>query len=197
MTIPSFRQSQFELFPGENSGQPRPPAKPFVIKDLTLNAENIIVLCIIFVVCMVLFFSFGVERGKRISFDRTIAAATTPPAMNPAVIDGNEVKAKITVVDESSAKAGLAAPNPEEKREVLELNIDEQLRYTIQVASYKREKDAKHEAKRLEDKGHKSFVVPKGAYSIVCVGRFPEKDDAQLYANKIKANYSDFLIRRL
>ncbi len=79
------------------------------------------------------------------------------------------------------------------------LEKDNKRYYTIQVASFKKEKNAKIEAERLKGKGIgvDIFVLPKGEYSIVCVGRFLKKDDAKEFSVKIKDRYKDYLIRRL
>ena len=64
MNINRKKQSQFELFPGASKSSPETGRPAYLTKDLTLSLENIIVLCIIFVMSLVLFFSFGVEKGK-------------------------------------------------------------------------------------------------------------------------------------
>jgi len=46
-------------------------------------------------------------------------------------------------------------------------------------------------------KNHKDFVLPKGSYSIVCVGKFILKNDAARYSRKLKKKYNDCLVRRL
>lgn len=77
------------------------------------------------------------------------------------------------------------------------LEKDNKRYYTIQVASFKKEKNAKIEAERLKGIGVDIFVLPKGEYSIVCIGRFMKKDDAKEFSVKIKDRYKDYLIRRL
>ena len=66
MNINRKRQSQFELFPGASKNKPETGKPAYLTKDLTLSLENTIVLCIIFVMSLVLFFSFGVEKGRRV-----------------------------------------------------------------------------------------------------------------------------------
>ena len=63
--------SQFEFFPKtavvlQDQIRPR-----FLLKDLSLSLENIIVFCIMLVMVIVLFFSFGVEHGKRLAMARS------------------------------------------------------------------------------------------------------------------------------
>ncbi|MCR4337618.1 MAG: SPOR domain-containing protein, partial [Candidatus Omnitrophica bacterium] len=69
--------------------------------------------------------------------------------------------------------------------------------YTVQVASYKKEDQAKDAAAKLQKKGYESLVLPKGDYSIVCVGRFNKKSEAQNLSRKLKKDYKDCLVRKI
>ena len=61
----STEHTQIELFPFLTGRAHSRIARPrYLLKDLTLSVENTIVLCIVFVMAVVLFFSFGVERGE-------------------------------------------------------------------------------------------------------------------------------------
>ena len=46
--------------------------------------------------------------------------------------------------------------------------------YTIQLASYKSKSFAQKEAELLKKKGFVPLVIPKGSYTILCVGKFPK-----------------------
>ncbi len=69
--------------------------------------------------------------------------------------------------------------------------------YTIQVASFKDEEYAQKEASALKKKNFAVFVISKGNFSIVCVGKFSKKEEANGILAKLKKNYNDCLIRRL
>ncbi len=207
MNINRKRQSQFELFPGASKSAPEPGKAPRLTKDLTLSPENIIVLCIIFIVTLVLLFSFGVERGKQVAL-----TSNTQSGSNVALSAGDGV-----VVETPQLAETVQAVQREERvvfpvsipREILEENessfqppiekTEEQERlFTIQVASFKLEANAKKEADRLKDKGHDdAFVLPKGSYSIVCVGRFMQRNEATKFSSRLKKKYNDCLVRRL
>ncbi len=73
----------------------------------------------------------------------------------------------------------------------------ENFNYTIQVASYKQASFAQKEADRLKLTGLDAFVVGKGNYSIVCVGKFIQTADAKKMTSKLKGRYKDYLIRSL
>ena len=70
--------------------------------------------------------------------------------------------------------------------------------FTIQVASFKLKKSAQIEADRLIKSGiEDAFVLPKGSYSIVCVGKFSLMAEAKRFSNRLKKRYNDCLVRRL
>lgn len=199
MSLPPNNPTQIELFPKSTGSVSASSSEPFVIKDLTLSAENIIVLVIIFIVTMVVFFSFGVERGKRLVKSATPAAEEMAALVDqgaPMEAPHSEVShPRIPIKVPSHGVEAPVTTDPDTKEEVLDIPIDEEFRYTIQVASFKSEQYAQKEAKILEKKGYESFVMPKGQHQIVCVGRFAAKAEAKEYAYKIKDRYQDYLIR--
>jgi cell division septation protein DedD len=70
--------------------------------------------------------------------------------------------------------------------------------YTVQVASYKSDSMAQKESADLKRKGLESFVITKGNYLIVCVGRFSgaqAQDEAKKMFNKLKKQYKDSIVR--
>ena len=204
MNIISKQQSQFELFPKSSknsSGEWKPSC---LIKDLTLSFENIIVLCIIFVMVLVLFFSFGVERGKRIA----LLPSVTDEADIIQTVKKDAVKQPVQTVPRVEMEKRVVFPvdNPGEIfeegepafRPPLEKTEEQEKLFTIQVASFRLEKNAEREADRLRNTGHDdTFVVPKGNHSIVCVGKFMQKNEAKKFSGKLKKRYNDCLIRRL
>lgn len=177
------------------------PQRTALLKDLTLTSENIIVLCIIFMMSGLLFFSVGVERGKIVSLQKQAGqdAESTEPAVNdgdvviaPAEGSGNSATVSNTVTGDLKS---VADPLKEEKKQPV--IVDGDLKYTIQVASFKQETSARKEASTLEKKGYQTLVLFKGGHSVVCVGKFPEKKDALQFSSRLKKQYNDFLIRKL
>ncbi len=66
----NFKQSQFELFPG-TQGAVTDVSKPRVFfAHLTFSLENLVVVGIGMLLVLILSFSFGVEKGKRIMIAR-------------------------------------------------------------------------------------------------------------------------------
>ncbi|MBI5415966.1 MAG: SPOR domain-containing protein [Candidatus Omnitrophica bacterium] len=202
--------TQFELFPFLQ-GRPAALARPrYLLKDLTLSIENIIVLSIIFIMTMVLFFSFGVERGKRVVRSSLIQAANggeprqgRAAAAGPerqaeprAVVETNVKTPKVDMAQKAVATQGSpvspAKPDVQPSPQKKETGV-----FTIQVASFKDKGLARKEANLLQEKGYKIFVLPKGSHSIVCVGKFTLRDEARQFSNNLKSRYNDCLVRRL
>ena len=205
----STEHTQIELFPFLTGRAHSRVSRPrYLLKDLTLSVENTIVLCIVFVMAVVLFFSFGVERGKQI----VKGALAEPPATITVLPTTEEPSGK--VFERSLAPAGSmksqkniapvqAAGSQQQKQTPAATNATPSLEkrekgtFTIQVASFKEKGKAQMEANRLKLKGYEIFVLPKGKHSIVCIGKFAIKDEATEFSNKLKNKYNDCLVRRL
>jgi len=196
------KQSQFELFPGSSEFFLEPGKPHARIKNLTLSVENIIVLSIILLMSFVLLFSFGVEHGKKLA--RKIDGRGIN-GQNRATLD----KAKFHKIEENSNEAlketavlerTVDSKNAGEQKifEVpVEIKIMAEDYYTVQVASFKSKTRAQKEADSLQNVGHDTFVVPKGSYSIVCVGKFPLQAEAKKFSKHLRTRYQDLLVRRL
>lgn len=206
MHIHHKRQSQFELFPRipADSG-PAAGLSPR-IKDLTLSLENIIVLSIISVMVLVFFFSLGVEKGKRAVRGQSHAASDGADLVRMAEGAAGEQPAGPSVQTQQGEEVVFPVDAPQDVVEEtepafqppLEKKDEQEKLFTIQVASFKLEKNAKQEADRLKSIGHDEiFVVPKGSYSIVCVGKFAQQGEAKKFSRRLKSRYHDCLVRRL
>ena len=208
----SQKPSQIELFPSDLTG-PALIGKPRqALKDLTVSPENMIVWAIVLVMVFVLAFSSGVERGKKAP-----SVALTEEKINfedkgqnaiivPSATATDKVKAKdksvvskaSSIVSEKNVKEEKASPKKDSK--VLKVKESKELAqgsYTVQVASFKVKDRATQEAKQLEKIGHQIFVLSKGSYSIVCVGKFEQKEQADKLSKKLKGRYRDLVLRRL
>ena len=189
------QQTQFEFFPKVIDDQSRPQFQ-LALKDLTLSPERIIVISIFAVMVIIFSFALGLEKGKKIASSSlnqegigTRAKLTEVPAQGPL---RQKAAAKVLLEKTISNPAQTVplksvAPQPSVVKPS----------YTIQVASFKSSQNAYEEAKTLEKKGYQTLVLPKGSYSIVCVGKFVEEAQAKQFVNKLKNQYRDCMIRRL
>lgn len=189
------QQTQFEFFPKVIDDQSRPKFQ-LALKDLTLSPERIIVISIFAVMVIIFSFALGLEKGKKIASSALNQEGIDARAKFAEVSTQGPLrqKAATKVLLEKTIKKPMqtvpvksAAPQPS----VVKSN------YTIQVASFKSSKNAYDEAKTLEQKGYQTLVLPKGSYSIVCVGKFVEEEQAKQFVNKLKNQYRDCMIRRL
>ena len=217
----NYKQAQFELFPGTpgsstDTGRPR-----YLFANLNLSVENLVILGIVILMTMVFIFSLGVEKGKKLIPEKNAAAPEDPlspvplavipaskvvlgnsPAIMPAPnfsaqntfsATGNNVSNGQGKINNDSNKL---QPNKTSKKEN-PLTFFLNKPYTIQVASFKDGKYAQKEAVILKNKKFDVFVVSKGNFSIVCVGKFSNKEEANGTVSKLKKNYNDCLVRRL
>lgn len=205
----SAEHAQIELFPFLTGRAHSRVLRPrYLLKDLTLSVENTIVLCIVFVMAVVLFFSFGVERGKQIVKSAlaeppaTITVVSTPEEPSGKVAERSLAPAGSAKAQKNTAPAQASGPQqqmqtPAATNATPSLKKGEKGTFTIQVASFKEKGKAQMEAKRLKSNGYEIFVLPKGKHSIVCIGKFAIKDEATEFSNKLKSKYNDCLVRRL
>ncbi|MCA9400291.1 MAG: SPOR domain-containing protein, partial [Candidatus Omnitrophica bacterium] len=172
------KESQFELFPSKSADHVTAKKPRLIITDLTLTIDNLIVVFIIFVMALVLCYSFGVERGKGLA-ERIFLAEknNSPNSENGVIIAPSSVPEKPPVIRHVIAasksanegiKPGTNDAVDQDKRKVLKIpNLEEKINdfvpaqkdlqgnYTVQVASFKQKKDALEEANMIKGKyGH-------------------------------------------
>ena len=82
---------------------------------------------------------------------------------------------------------------PVKKEEVKEIGLN----YTIQVASFSNRINAQKEVESLRRKGLSPLMLSKGKFSIVCVGNFTKREEAESLLPKLKKQYQDCRVRRL
>lgn len=111
--------------------------------------------------------------------------------------DKNTDKAQTVFLANSNVSALKNSSSVLAKKDDSSLGLSANKPYTIQVASYKDDQYAQKEANSLKKKKFDAFVITKGDFIIVCVGKFSKKEDANGILSKMKKNYNDCLIRRL
>lgn len=213
MKNPFNRQSQFELFPGAEGPEPRKERSYFFGRIFRFSFENLIIAGIVFLLAMVIAFSFGMEKGRRLN--RVVAtpdmrrsvdvipkdAAASPLSIPKLAVDVvPEVVVEAGSVQSTPSLALVSAPegeNPSEAEKSVDKTAPLETIHTIQVASFKQLNRAEREASDLKKMGYEAFTVLKGSYYIVCVGRFSEKKQAQTVLRPLRKRYSDCYVRRL
>jgi len=173
--------SQLELF----SSQPKIYGQTnsrlqgrFIFRHIKDHERTILIIVAILITGLVAF-SLGVEKGRRFVGNTEFVPATV-----------------------KSEDAPIAPQTPlrtkTEKKETIAPAVSEDnLQYTIQLASYQNNSSAKKEAETLKKKGLLPLVLSKGRYTVLCVGNFPDKKNALALLPELKKKYSDCFIRKL
>ncbi|MBF0511917.1 MAG: SPOR domain-containing protein [Candidatus Omnitrophica bacterium] len=181
----NYKQPQFELFPA-NSASLEDINKPkFLLANLTLSVESLVIFSILGIMVTLFAFSLGVERGKGLAaraLDERVSLAWNapvrpstqqPPATLP-LVQGN-VSVPKPVVNHLQAQGG---------------------HYTLQVASYGNEAFARQDALGLKAKGMQSFLIKSGKFWLLCIGNFNNKESASAFLRKLPSQYRLSQVRR-
>lgn len=212
----NYKQSQFELFPGATGGSSEITKPRYLFANLTLSIENVVVIGIITLMTMVFAFSLGVEKGKKVqnsspiqqlppvtakgtAVAATLSAPEKTAALNSSVVKTPAASAPLNEINQTK-KAPVAASAPSSSslrvKETPNPSPSSSKPYTIQVASFKDNQYAQKEASVLKNKNLDSFVMTKGNFFIVCIGKFSKKEEANGLLSKLKRTYNDCLVRR-
>ncbi|MFZ2357461.1 MAG: SPOR domain-containing protein [Candidatus Omnitrophota bacterium] len=177
---------QLELFSKtKDDFQNKLNSRPFL--SYIKGYEKIILVIIVFIITGVVSFSFGVEKGK------SIAASRFNSRLDMAI--NSKVQGTVQAASQQTASPQAQVLTLDEKSSLRPQ--EETGNYTIQVASYQTKKGAQKEAEIIKKKGLSVSVLSKGAYSILCVGNFKDKQKAKLVLVELKKRYRDCFIRRL
>lgn len=194
-------RSQLELF-----NQPKDTARNndqgnFSVLGYIRGYEKIILFIICFIITGIVFFSLGVEKGKKNlvpainqKYDLAINPVRELPSSNGVK---QEKKISTTLVPEitpQNTKVNETANAPKEEAVPKEEEIN---KYTIQIASFKNKTSARQEAQNLEKSGFNPLIQLKGRYNVVCIGNFENKEKAENLLTEIRKKYPDGFIRRL
>jgi len=176
---------QLELFSQTKERNQRKTQIPSLLLNYIKVWEKTILIIIGLILTGIVSFSFGVEKGKRITqlkTDSRLDFALKVQKAQPAL----------------SASTPKPINKEEESRTSQKQELTEYIQnYTIQVASFLNRVNAQREAQILKRRGLVPMVLPKGKFCIVCVGNFPTREEAESLLPKLKKQYQDCRIRRL
>jgi hypothetical protein len=143
--------------------------------NLTVTNQMLVSFIIALIIFSVIIFSLGVERGRRIEAGHRMEEPEdaqelkTPPAIEPA-----ETKM------------------PEEKKPALEREV-----YAVQVAAFRRLDQAEKEIERLKGRKKEGFILERGNFYVVYVGKFDDKQKAISVQKELQSTYKDCFIRQI
>jgi hypothetical protein len=149
---------------------------------LHVPVENMVFVAIVVIMCAVVAFALGVERGKRYAGIRT--APESEPLGAKALMQPIEL--------ESIEVSTLTKKRPA----VTERDVTEGIAYTIQLISYRKKEYAENEREKLLKKGIDAFIVSSGNWHQVCAGVYDNIQDAKEAQSELSENYKGCFIRR-
>lgn len=200
------QQSQFELFPGTESNYDTTLKTRYHFAPVTLSWDNIIIAGIVIVILLTLFFSLGVERGRKLINPSGDSAQVNQGKGEGRLTDlpaAKQMPIEQLLPEQSEKESMMMKPSVMDSPQKIVAPAQESIsgsgvsRYTIQVASFKEMEYAQREAADLKKKGYDILLLPKGGHVIVCVGKFTNKEKAVVTQNRLKKQYKDCLVRRL
>ena len=179
----NYKQPQFELFPAQSATLEDINKPKFLLANLTLSVESLVIFTILGIMVALFSFSLGVERGKH------IAAQALDERVSAAWNVGARTMAPVAV-----ARAPLEATAPAAQRPLHGFILG--TRYTLQAATYGNEEYARQDALRLKAKGFQTFLIERGKYWLLCVGNFNNKESAAALLRKLPGEYRFSQVRR-
>ena len=131
---------------------------------------------------------------KDIAASPTILPTPVAPAVKKPELQKKEIEAKITPTPlpiEKQTKLETKEAEPIKKNIAALPPIQSGGRYTVQIAAFQKEEEAKQIVNNLKSKGYPAFIktaeVPgKGTWYRVRIGTFTARVTAKLYANNLK-----------
>ena len=183
------RQVQKELFEDFVNQEKKSHPRDFLRKKsklaINLCFEHLIFVFIGFVIALAVVFSIGVEKGKSIS---SVSARQTGTRKDIEEINHTEFEQ--VVIKQQDGTQEIAA-------QVKPVDTAAPFEFTVQVASYAKEETAKVHAERLKAQGNDAFVLKKGDYYIICVGKFTDKQSVDTQMKKLRKSYNDCIVRKI
>jgi sporulation related protein len=166
----------------EYAQTPKPKRKSIDISsikkvyDVRLSNEQLVFAFIGLVVLLLVCFSFGVEKGKR------VVIAESPKPSKFVAVSAVVATKTVTKVAVQTPKTTIAKEKPS--------------LYLIQLAAYKDAKKANKEKAYLENSGYAADVVNSGSYSVLYATGFQERKEAEKSLIKLADRYKGCFVRK-
>ena len=174
------------------SGLAKDAPKQTKRRGLYLRPDSLILSGIILFLLVILSFSLGVERGKRITQIRLEAAKGGQLNSLPAP---EAIKKETRQVEKAVKEENQEIKEPVVKEEK---KIEDDLKrgYRIQVASFNKEDPAAREAARLKEQGYPAYHSRSGKYIVIYVGGFENEKEAKNNLHSLRQKYKDCILRK-
>ncbi|MCF7874023.1 MAG: SPOR domain-containing protein [Candidatus Omnitrophica bacterium] len=158
-------------------------------EGIVVPIDTTILLVVVIILLFIIAFSWGVERGRRLTLkDLSIEANSE----EKNIVAKNELDHE--TIKEVKEKEAEKIEETKEENKIVEAKNP---LYRIQVASFRKLSSANQEAEKLRKKGYPVKIKEKGKYSVVYAGKFENKKEAKEDLKKLKKIYKDCILRRL
>lgn len=143
---------------------------PHLRKNVEFSYENVIFLIIAFIMTSLMFFSLGVEKGRR---EKTRIGEERPPL-------------------------DLKMPGVEEKKIEIPKRAEKhpKIKYVIQLAAFTNITSAEEEAGKLKKEGYLAKIKTSGSYYQVFLEGFDNRKNAERILEKLRGKYNDGYIKK-
>ncbi|MFH1776228.1 MAG: SPOR domain-containing protein [Candidatus Omnitrophota bacterium] len=168
--------------------------------ELTIQYDSIVVLVISFLMINIVVYTLGVERGKRMSGIPDYIADLKHIVENKK--DKKNINCNPTTEQKEDA-INIKTTQPVEKKKIKTMPADSitvkqsDTCYSIQVATYLSDNYARTEELNWRKNGHKTFIIKKGKYYVLCIGDFISKNVASNELKNFKKRFKDCFIRTI
>lgn len=142
---------------------------------LSLSYESLMILCIGLIMLLIVCYSLGVERGRQLARLKS--------------------EGVITAQEQEKPKTTTPKPKKRVRVEVARAKAEVKTSPYIQVATFRTDKYANIEIRRLKGKGYQPFLLTKGNFREVCVGGYSNKDEAREALKQLRKLYADCILR--
>ncbi len=198
-----YKEYQSELFDefSKSSKQgrfkrPREKQKQII---LTISREKLIFSIISVILLYVIFFSLGIERGKKIASisikQNTYSTKATTKTSNIATQSQQPPAKEQKVVGTSEDKNS----NLEITAQVTEVKkVTPKLKefYSIQAAAYSNLSRAEKEARKARSRGNEAIIDSSGKYHLLLIGKFKNRKEAVALRKKLSSTYKGCYVRK-
>lgn len=192
-----YNLKQLEIFNQKDSlGKYSARRDPNFLKKI-FSYEKIIITIIIFIVINIVSFSLGVEKGRRLARISNQPSQESTKVIKNQTLQNNMLQIEVANKDNQYASSVTKPQEIKIIKEESQSQITQKNNYTIQVASLSDKTYIQKELIALKNKGYSAFAVSKGKMSIICVGKFQDKEKAKKIASHLQKKYRDCLVRRL
>lgn len=198
----AYNEYQSELFDefskSSKQGRFKRPAEKQKQVTLTISREKLIFSIIFVILLYIIFFSLGIERGKKIalisikqnSYSTKAVTKTSSADTQSQQPPAKEQKAGLS--EDKTSNLEVATRVIETKKAIPELKEF----YSIQAVAYSNISRAEKEARKVRSRGNEAIIDSSGKYHLLLIGKFKNKKDAVALRKKLTSTYKGCYVRK-